>query len=63
MESSVSWNIAPYSLLKINRRFGGIFDFLLQGRRIYQARDKREAGSVFHLLHAGFLLGFLFDFS
>jgi hypothetical protein len=43
MKSSVFWDIMLYSLLKVNRRFGGTRHLQLQS-------------SVFYLLHAGFLL-------
>jgi hypothetical protein len=40
--SYVFWDVKPYSLLKVNRRFGGTFYLHLQGRRISRARNKRE---------------------
>jgi hypothetical protein len=39
------WNIMPYSPLKVNRRFGGTCRLQLQGPRISNARNQREAGS------------------
>jgi hypothetical protein len=43
--------------LKVNRCFGGTC-LHLQGRKISQARNRREAGSK---LQAAFLLGLFFD--
>jgi hypothetical protein len=34
--------ITPYSLLKVNRRFGGMYRRHLQGWRIIQARNQYE---------------------
>jgi hypothetical protein len=45
MESSIVWDITPCSPVKVNRRFGETCRLHLQGRRINQARNKREAGS------------------
>jgi hypothetical protein len=62
MKSSIFWDITPYSPLKVNRRFGVTGCLHLQGRRINQAINQREADfSVYYLLHAGFLLGLFFD--
>jgi hypothetical protein len=36
---------APCSPLKINRCFGGTYHFHLQGRKISQVKNQREAGS------------------
>jgi hypothetical protein len=33
MKSAIIWNITPCSPLSVNRRFGGIYYFHLQGRR------------------------------
>jgi hypothetical protein len=41
----VFWDITPCSLLKVDRRFGGIYRLHLQCRRVSQARDQCEAGS------------------
>jgi hypothetical protein len=41
MKSNVMWDITPYSLLKVNRRFGGTYRLHLQGR-ISRARYQRE---------------------
>jgi hypothetical protein len=41
MKSSIFWDI---ELLKVNGRFGGTCRLHLQGQRISQARNKREAG-------------------
>jgi hypothetical protein len=63
MKSIIFWDITPCSPLKINRRFGGIYRLNLQGRRISRARTSVKAGGkqLANCLHAGFLLGFLFD--
>jgi hypothetical protein len=45
MKCSIFWDITTCSPLKINRRFGGICRLHIQGRRISQARNQREAGS------------------
>jgi hypothetical protein len=42
-KSFISWDITQFSPLKVSRRFGGILLYL-QGRRISQARNQREAG-------------------
>jgi hypothetical protein len=42
MKTSVSWNITPCSLLKVNGCFGGIFSIHLQGRRLSKERSQRE---------------------
>jgi hypothetical protein len=42
---STFWDIMRCSLLKVNRRFGGICYLHLQGIEISQARNQREAGS------------------
>jgi hypothetical protein len=53
----------PCSPLKVNRRFGGTYRLHLQGRRINQARNQRESGSMHSLtlLHAGCLPVLFFD--
>jgi hypothetical protein len=43
MKCLVIWDVMPCSPLKINRRFGGTCNFLLQGRRISQARDQSKS--------------------
>jgi hypothetical protein len=43
MKNSAFWEITLYSLLRINRRFGGTCHFHLKGRRILQARMKQIA--------------------
>jgi hypothetical protein len=43
MKTTIFWDITPYSPLKVNRRFGGIYRLHLQGRRISQARNQRES--------------------
>jgi hypothetical protein len=42
IKRSIFWDITP---LKVDRGFGGKFPIHLQGRRITEARNKREAGS------------------
>jgi hypothetical protein len=46
--SSVFWDIAPCSPLKVNRRFRGTcyLHLLLQGRKISEARNQNEIGSM-----------------
>jgi hypothetical protein len=77
MKNTRFWNITPRTTLKVNRQFGGTCRLHLQGGRISQARNQREADgirswlclppeyrtirSACHLLHAGFLLGLFFD--
>jgi hypothetical protein len=38
-------DISPFGPPKDKRRFGGTYNHRLQGRRISQARNQREAGS------------------
>jgi hypothetical protein len=45
MKISIFWDITPCTPLKVNRRFGGTNCLHLQGRRINQVRNPREAGS------------------
>jgi hypothetical protein len=45
MKSSTFWDITPFNPLKVNRRFGEKSRLHLEGRRISQARNQREAGS------------------
>jgi hypothetical protein len=45
IKSSVFWDITPRSPLKVNRRFGGAYRPYLQGQRISQARNQRDAVS------------------
>jgi hypothetical protein len=42
---SISWNITLYSLLKFNRRFGGICHFHLHDRRMRQPRNQHGEGT------------------
>jgi hypothetical protein len=44
MKSFIFWDITACSLLKANLRCLGTYRFHLQGRRISQARNQREAG-------------------
>jgi hypothetical protein len=46
MKSINFWNIMPCSLLTVNRRFGGTYRLHLQGSRISQVRNQREAGNT-----------------
>jgi hypothetical protein len=57
MNSSSFWDITPYSLLKVNRRFGRIYHLHLQGWNVSRARNKRTC----YVFHAGFLFGLLFN--
>jgi hypothetical protein len=43
MKSSVFWDITQYNSLKVNQHFGRICRPRLQGRRIIQAINNREA--------------------
>jgi hypothetical protein len=45
MKSSIFWDITPCSPLKVNRSFGETCRLHLQGGRISQANNQREAGS------------------
>jgi hypothetical protein len=45
MKSSTFWDITPCIPKKVNRRFGGTCRLLLQGRRLSQGTNQREAGS------------------
>lgn len=45
LKSPIFWNITPFSLLKVNRRFEGMCYLSFQFRSISQARNQREAGS------------------
>jgi hypothetical protein len=47
---SILWDTTPRSPLKANRRFGGTCRLSLQGQRISQARNQREAGNKQSLL-------------
>jgi hypothetical protein len=50
MNSSVFLDITPCSPLTVNRRFGAIYRHHLQGRKLSQARNQREAACYFHTL-------------
>jgi hypothetical protein len=52
VKSCIFWDVTPCSPLKLNRRFGGTCRLHLQGRRISQARNQREAGGKLNGLHA-----------
>jgi hypothetical protein len=65
-ESSVFWDIIPCSLVEANQHSGEPYCFHPQSRRVCQARNHHESGSkqsscAYCLLHAGFLLGLLFN--
>jgi hypothetical protein len=69
IKSSIFWDIAPCSPLKVNRLFG-VTCLHLHGWRISQVRNQREACSrilgqtvlpASYLLHTGFLLCLFFD--
>jgi hypothetical protein len=56
MESPIFWDIPSHSPLIVNRRFGETCRLHLQGIRISQARNQREAGSkIFRSLPAASL--------
>jgi hypothetical protein len=69
MKSYIFLDATPRSPLKTDRRFGETHYLHLQCPRISQARKQHEASSkqstfiffTFYLLHAGFLLGLIFD--
>jgi hypothetical protein len=50
IKSIIFWDITPWSPLKVNRHFGGTCCLHLQGWRISQERNQREAGSKENLL-------------
>jgi hypothetical protein len=50
LKSSIFWDITSCSQLKMNRRFGGSCRIHIQGRRISQARNQREARSYLLIL-------------
>jgi hypothetical protein len=54
--SSVFWDIRAYTPLKVNRNYGGTCRLHPQGRRISQARNQHEVGSMQALLTAYFML-------
>jgi hypothetical protein len=43
MKTSIFWNITP---LKVNRRFGGIYRFHVQGRSVSQIRNRHETARL-----------------
>jgi hypothetical protein len=57
-KSYTFWDITPRSPMKVNRRFGGTCRLHLNGRRISQARNKREAAME---ESSRFLIGEFFD--
>jgi hypothetical protein len=66
MKSSVVWNITLCRPMRVNRSLRGTYRLHLQGRRISQARNQREAcrkelASRVALLATCFMLGLFFD--
>jgi hypothetical protein len=47
MKNYIFWDIMPYSQLKVIRRFEQTCRFHLQGRRIIQGRNERDADDMF----------------
>jgi hypothetical protein len=43
IKSTIFWDITPCSILKVNRRFGGIYRLHLQGRKISRVRNHLES--------------------
>jgi hypothetical protein len=43
LRNSILWNIMACSPVKFNGRFGGTYQFHVQGRRVSQARNKQQA--------------------
>jgi hypothetical protein len=58
--SSVFWDITPCFPVKVNGRFGGIYNFLLQSRKVNHERNKHDVGNIqsydFFLFHVNLLL-------
>jgi hypothetical protein len=46
VKSSIFWDITPCSQLKVNRCLGGTYHLHLQGLKMSQARNQREAGWI-----------------
>jgi hypothetical protein len=61
MKCFVYWDITLCSPLKVNRRFGGIYCLHIQGRRINQAKNQREALCLLPGSCRFFLLWLLLD--
>jgi hypothetical protein len=62
IRSSIFWDIKPYGPVKVSPCFKGTYRLHLHYRRLIQARNQHEASSIACcLLHAGFLLGLLFN--
>jgi hypothetical protein len=57
VKSSVFYDITACSPLNVSRLVGGTYHFHLQGRRMNQAKNQREAVSKL----AGFVCGLFFD--
>jgi hypothetical protein len=45
-KSSIFWDITPFSLLKVNQRFGGACRLHVQDQIISQARDQQAASKA-----------------
>jgi hypothetical protein len=45
MDSTIFWDITPFSSMNVNRSFGGTCRLHLEGRKINQARNHGDAGS------------------
>jgi hypothetical protein len=45
-KSYIFWDVTTCSARKVNRRFGNKYRLHLQVRRLNQARDQHEAGSL-----------------
>jgi hypothetical protein len=50
VKSSVFWDMRPYSPFSANGRFRGSYLLSLQGQRIIQARNQREASSDIYFM-------------
>jgi hypothetical protein len=55
MKSLIFWNIKPYSLLKVSRRFG---EYIAMQK---DSMKRAASEATCYLLHDGFLLGLFFD--
>jgi hypothetical protein len=51
----------PYSPVKVNQHFGGMYYLHFQGQKESHARNQHEDSSGHCLLHAGFLLYLLLE--
>jgi hypothetical protein len=46
VKCSIFWNIMPYIQAKVNRRFGGTYRYIFQGRRVSETRRQHGAGKL-----------------